>query len=345
MRQIKQFALFLVLLSSACKSTQSDVLKLGGGTKIWYLNAADAAHAITNDSKNGYFDLVNPIEISIQMKQAVSDLDATRSKMLTQYRNYLTDDVAAFTASERKHIDVVMLEIFQTCQSISPGLFPKQIRLVKTRGRHYGDGVYYTREDCIVIPQNVLNDYDEKGFKETMYHEVWHIISRYNPELQKKAYALIGYTPVSNKKTWIPTRLRDRVIYNPDGVEPWWQITLTDAAGNTRNCIPLLHTTKEGYQTDMKEFFGYLQFNLYPIEGGKVITKSDSLTSPIQLANEPSFYQQITDNTNYIIHPDEVIADNFMFIMTTAHDVMKRQRFSKPGNDLLVQLEKLLAGK
>ncbi len=337
--------LFALLTLAACRSTQNNVLKLDNGSKVIFLNAQDAAKAITTDSKNQYFQLVNPIEVSIQMKQPAGTLPANRADMLNQYRKYLSSDVAAFTSAEQKRITAVMLEIYQTCERVSKGLFPQQIRLVKTRGRYYGDGVFYTREDCIVIPQNELNNFSEQGFKETMYHEVWHIISRYNPELQRKAYALIGFSQVANKHIWIPTRLREHMIYNPDGVDPWWQISLKDANGKSRNCIPILHTNTEGYNPEMKEFFGYLQFNLYPIEDGKLITKSDSLTSPITLANEPDFYDQVTDNTNYIIHPDELIADNFMYIMTTASDVMKRQRFSKPGNELLVKLEKVLAGK
>jgi hypothetical protein len=35
----------------------------------------------------------------------------------------------------------------------------------------------------------------------------------------------------------------------------------------------------------------------------------------------PSFHQQIGSNTKYILHPDEILADNFMHLMMQKPDL------------------------
>lgn len=337
--------LLMLFTCQGCKTGQvGETIKLSKNHTVVFLNQAAAGKAINTDQEDRYFELVQPIEISVQMHKPLNELPTDRAALINNYREFLKNDVTNFSPQERKRIDLVMKEIFKTCDAVAPGLFPERIRLIKTFGKHYGDGVYYTREDCIVIPQDVLDGDLSTDFTNTMYHEVWHIVSRYHPKLQKAAYELIGFMPQPTSTLQIPARLKEHILYNPDGIDMNWQIKLTkkDEPGAPITCMPVLFTKADGYTDKQPSFFNYVEFNLYPIKDGRLVTTSDSLSSPINLRDEPSFFKQITDNTNYIIHPDEVIADNFMFIMTTSQDVMKRQRFSKEGNELLKQMERLL---
>ena len=43
----------------------------------------------------------------------------------------------------------------------------------------------------------------------------------------------------------------------------------------------------------------------------KVISDENGL-SIIDFKKQTDFFEQITDNSNYIIHPDELMADNFV---------------------------------
>ncbi|MFK7809100.1 MAG: hypothetical protein AB8F74_14955, partial [Saprospiraceae bacterium] len=54
------------------------------------------------------------------------------------------------------------------------------------------------------------------------------------------------------------------------------------------------------------------------------------------------FYRQIKDNTNYIIHPDEVMADNFMFLIMAQEDPESLKRFSTEGQQLIADIEAVL---
>ena len=56
---------------------------------------------------------------------------------------------------------------------VSPDIFPKEIKLIKTKANHYGQSVYYTRENCIVIPYNELDQRNEQAFLNVMIHELF----------------------------------------------------------------------------------------------------------------------------------------------------------------------------
>ena len=326
-----------------CNTTRhSHALKLNRQHKVHFLNKAEAGISVTKDVVAHYFDFVQPIEISIQTKTSLDQLPTNRAELLKYYKAYLSADTEAFSSAEIKKIEPIVEEIFSTCEKYAPGLFPKQLKLIKTKGECFGEGVYFTRENCIVIPQDGLDHFQSIDFRNTMYHEIWHIISRYHPDLQREAYALIGFSPLDMNSLNIPDKVKSHIIYNPDGIDLAWKIQLTDTDGKKKWCMPILHTDTEGYQKGKDAFFDYLRFNLYIIDKGTLITKPDGLTSPIDIEKERSFTIQVTDNTGYIIHPDELLADNFRFVMTTSHDIMSRQKFSQAGNKLLSDLEKLL---
>lgn len=54
------------------------------------------------------------------------------------------------------------------------------------------------------------------------------------------------------------------------------------------------------------------------------------------------FFRQIKDNTNYIIHPDEIMADNFMFAILSMESPDYLTRFSKEGNTLIEEIKTIL---
>ena len=80
---------------------------------------------------------------------------------------------------------------------------------------------------------------------------------------------------------------------------------------------------------------------------GLVASASDRVTcGGYSVAREEAdFQRQIKDNTSYIIHPDEVLADNFSFLMQDRNGQKISMRFSEEGKKLLTDLEGVLKGK
>jgi predicted P-loop ATPase/GTPase len=91
----------------------------------------------------------------------------------------------------------------------------------------------------------------------------------------------------------------------------------------------------------MPSYFDYLQFDLYHVIDGVTRSDKDGKTL-MDLMYTPSFFYQIKDNTQYIIHPDEIMADNFMLALQAFHH-KDFKNFTKEGKNLIDNVLKILA--
>jgi hypothetical protein len=57
----------------------------------------------------------------------------------------------------------------------------------------------------------------------------------------------------------------------------------------------------------------------------------------LPVTTTPVFFTKIKDNTRYIIHPEEIIADNFM-LAVLAKDKKDYKKFSTEGKKLIESL-------
>ncbi|MEZ4964858.1 MAG: hypothetical protein R2791_06415 [Saprospiraceae bacterium] len=344
------FCFLLAALALQCNAqAQTQTLKLGSGHVVLLLDSAQAARTITFDQRNHYFDLVNAGEMSIQMKKPLQE-GQTRENLLPDYLAFLKSDVEDFSAQEADFTTDVIKKVYETVSGVNIDIFPDTLILIKTKGNHYGDGVWYTRENCIIIPANELKAPRANAFTTTMYHELFHVWSRLNPEKSKELYKLIGFEPIGLDNLDMPAGLAGRVLYNPDGVDFAQKITLKTGDGSQIDAIPIIYANHLGAREGQKEFFGYLEFNLFRIEDAgngkwRVVTKDDGVTSILNLNELPDFFRQIKDNTGYIIHPDEVLADNFSFIMIAQGNQAYTAKFSEEGKKLLADVEQILRRK
>lgn len=139
-------------------------------------------------------------------------------------------------------------------------------------------------------------------------------------------------------------------MYNPDGVDFGQKITLRKEDGTTLDAVPIIYSKHLGLQEGQNEFFGYVEFNVFPITANsdgswQVGVQDDGFSSPLKLDSLPDFFRQIKDNTGYIIHPDEVLADNFSFIMVEKSSPLYTQKFSAEGKKLLADMKVILQKK
>lgn len=316
---------------------------------VFLLDSAAAAAAITYDRRDAYFEKVTLAEMSIQMKKELHPTD-TRAGVLPQYIDFLKSDVLNYTSEESKFTAEVIQNVFKTSESVAPGVFPDTLLLIKTKGRHYGDGVWYTRENCIIIPANELGARKTNPFTTTMFHELFHVYSRLNPKKSDQLYRLIGFEELGYENLHLPKALSERLLHNPDGVDFAQKITLRQADSTVIQAVPVLFSNQPSFKPGNTEFFGYVEFNLYQIDQNKdgswrVLTKDDGYTSLLSIDKQPDFFRQIKDNTGYIIHPDEVLADNFAFVMGRKKSPVPTAKFSQGGKQLLDDIEKALKEK
>jgi hypothetical protein len=213
--------------------------------------------------------------------------------------------------------------------------FPAKVLLVKTTGKEEGDAAYCRNLDVIVLPKSKLADSVDE-LENTLIHELFHILSRNNPKLRDSLYGIVGFKPC--REIEFPESLKPRKITNPDAPKNEHYLEVEFAAKQVQ-VIPVLFSRRATYEANSgKNFFDYLTFKLLAVE------RTGAQWTPKILESEPwlldvsavkNFHEQIGRNTGYIIHPEELLADNFVFLANQKRDL--------PSPKILDEMRRLLA--
>ncbi|MGI9471018.1 MAG: eCIS core domain-containing protein [Rubripirellula sp.] len=187
------------------------------------------------------------------------------------------------------------------------------IMLLHTTGREES-GAAYTRGNFIAAPKGQLGS-KAKPPRKLMAHELFHVLSRNNPKLRDELYATIGFQRASQID--LPQQLQPLKITNPDApiIEHVIDIKLDE--DTSVSAAPVLFAKSPFSAKTNAGLFSYLSFQLMEVEQmgdrwqPKLVDSKPVFHSP---AN-PDFRRQIGQNTRYIIHPEEVLADNFALML------------------------------
>lgn len=299
------------------------------------LNAEDAKKAVSRDTVDAYFDKVNILEMSIMLQ--MESPSGERSDVMKKYKELLQNDVEDFSEAEKKLIISTFNKALDLCSSIDKGLKLPKIQLIKTKGTYYGAGVYYTRENCIVIPEGQINA-ENKSLLRTLIHEISHIYTRYNPKKKNALYALLGYNKLPNLE--LSDFLKKRVIYNPDGVDLAYSIEVSDSIGRTFKAIPAMYSRFSSYKNlPLLKSFIFQLFEVSEINGKWTVNNNNIGYSEEQLSG---YWDKIGRNTRYTIHPDEIIADNFTFLAMSSENSTEFDKFDGYGKQLLDKMKEII---
>lgn len=186
---------------------------------------------------------------------------------------------------------------------------PDQIAFIKTTMEENKGAGGYTRLNYIVLSANVTTMPLHK-IKNVISHELFHVISRYNPKLRTKLYSIIGFTTCNQIE--ITTDLKNFTIANPDAPKFDAYIVLKDSLGKNVYAAMVLYS-KAKYTSGA--MFDYMNVGFLKLKKDKDGTMSLDLENGketiLNLTNVTDFFEQIGTNTRYIIHPEEIVASNF----------------------------------
>ena len=354
MRSTKLSLLLLIslLFFSFCKSetakttSKTTEIQLSGINKVQFLDSVAASKAIIRDDLEHFFDKITAVDAAIQMKKAYSET-APKDEVISDYKGFLQRDVSTFTKEESEFIVKAMNNAFNLCQNVSDKFFPEEILLIKSHGQAYGEDTYYTRENCIIIPKQALakRNYDE--FLKVMLHEISHVVTRTRPSIKAQLYALIGFKKMANPLI-INDSLKERLLTNPDGIDQMWATTLTAADKKSVFAIPLLYAKTNVWVSSNPAFFDNMGWNYFEIEPSAdakslvVMTRGDQQQSTLDTEGINEMFQQ-NYNTQYIIHPDEIIADNFSILMLSEKKPDILTLYTEGGRTLIQKMRAVLA--
>ena len=248
-----------------------------------------------------------------------------------QYIDFIQDQVLEWSdddkAKLRKIIQTASAKLASYARHIPP-----EIYLIKTTGRDEG-GAPYTRGVSIILPQRSVRQ-GAKGLERLFYHELFHIISRNNTQLRDELYALIGFQPCGVVS--LPDDLMPRRISNPDApvVEHCIRVTGVD---KPHWVAPVLFSRIPEYDPKVGgTFFRYLEMRLMAIDRKSAKPVLHDGKPVMFRPNEvEGFYEQIGNNTGYILHPEETLANNFVFLITKKKGLANPEIPEKIGAVLL----------
>lgn len=298
----------LCVWCASCQPSASQVLP-----EAWVLaDSSAAAEWIQRDDMTPFFQQIGTVDMRLQLGEAAPPATTGRDRLLRRYRGFLSRQVRSFTVSEKQLLREALREARQMVAELNPDMLPEKLRLVKISGKAYGPSVFYTRENGIMIPQNELHPGNQAALQRILLHELFHIHSRYHPQLRRELYALIGFRAAQDSVV-LPSRLRKRLLLNPDGVQWQQKIRLTPLGeDSSRVYFPIIYAKEQPFSAP-RPFMDYMAFGFF---------RADSSARGWAVREEPTpvsqlsdFHQKTGGNTDYIIHPDEILADNFVLLV------------------------------
>ncbi|MFN2622104.1 MAG: hypothetical protein ABR611_04590 [Chthoniobacterales bacterium] len=297
---------------------------IGKKTVVRFLSASESRPLIT--ARDDFVKRLSPFDRGARLKvaQPVSE---------EQYLAFVGNNVRDWTGNEVEQLRAPLKELSPLLGALS---LPATLQLIKTTGAEEGNAAY-TRGTAIFLPASYLSRPPQE-LKKLLCHELFHILSRGNPELREKLYAVIGFSPCDEVE--LPPQLASRKITNPDAPRNDHLIRL-QVGGESCLALPVLLSSAEIY--DVKrggEFFNYLTFQFLVMEKTATprrfkIAQQNGSPRLAGIETVTGFFEQVGRNTNYIIHPEEILADNFALLVLGGDKIASPEILEKMKKVLL----------
>ncbi len=299
-----------------------------GSTTLSFATVEEGERVLT--SRDDYVERMSPFDRAARLKtdQVVSE---------REYLKFVGKAVLAWEEAEKEKVYLAMEGVEETLRKMALP-FPEKIWLIKTTGQEEGNAAY-TRANAIVFPEEFLEG-RPSGVQRVLCHELFHVLSRANEELRDRCYAAIGFEKC--EELVFPEELALRKLTNPDAPRNEHCLKVK-VAGKEQWVIPILFSKEEKYDPESGgEFFRYLQFKLVVVKRGadgksvKVILEG-ATPKLLDVGEVTGFFKQVGKNTSYLIHPEEILADNFVLLVTKKRGL--------PSPKVVENLGEILAGK
>jgi len=159
----------------------------------------------------------------------------------------------------------------------------------------------YTRQNFMVLNEDSLS-------QNLFNHELFHIISRFNPGIQHNAYRILGFKPCN--VVTLQRKLNQRRITNPDAplnnyfIEIKWGRKIEEA-------IMLLYSERPYTGGDPIDYF---KRGLLLIEGNdfaKKVKETNGKFILLEYDEVTNLFDQIGPDARHKIHPEEISAAHF----------------------------------
>jgi hypothetical protein len=214
-----------------------------------------------------------------------------------QFVREWTEDEIAYLSGAIREVDQRMSDL-GVCVTL-----PATISFVATTGWEEGGVRGYTRENTIYLNRHRLS-------RSLVFHELFHIISRYNEAKRDRSYHTLRFTKCNDLDYD-----EDLRITNPDAPSLCHFIRFLHSGLETFGAIII----RSSAQYTGGGFFSYVTKKLLVVEesAGWFSPKlNDGKLVFLDFSEVAQLYSKIGRNTAYNIHQEEICAEHFAAIMT-----------------------------
>ena len=248
-----------------------------------------------------YYNNLNQMDLDWRMRKS----GTTREELV----DFAKSCVQEFTDKEKERIADAIAYIEKRLRDMGATLpFPKDdIVFIKTSMEEEGGAGAYTHKTEIYIGESVLRHAKTEQLYSLLTHELFHCLTRNSPEFRRGMYKLIGFT-VMDKDIAFGPDIQQKILNNPDveHIDNYAEFTIK---GKKHKCELMVLYTNSWEEAVAEEgegatFFHFNQSVLVPID-------KPNKYYPIEEASD--FWDVIGHNTEYVLAPEETLADNFSY--------------------------------
>jgi len=219
---------------------------------------------------------------------------------------YISTQVLQWSESEKIKVDSVMQSINNDIKHLTLRIdCPETIFFIKTTGEEEGNAAGYTRSSSLILNDETLL-WEFQELRNIIIHELFHIISRNNVSFREKMYEVIGFKII--KEISFPQSLIDYKVTNPDA--PMINSYINLSNGKESDNYAMITYSKKEFNGG--SLFDYLTFGFIKLQD---LNNGEKLPIIYVDGDFTNFFEQIGKNTGYNFHPDEILADNFVFLL------------------------------
>ena len=257
-------------------------------------------------ARDEYVQRLSPLERALKMKSEAAVSEA-------EFLQRMASAIQPWSESERAAVQAALDSIRPRLAELNLPL-PGRVVFVRFTGGVEGNSPH-TRADAVLLTEEPLQRPD--FLPHLIAHELFHIASRQNKAWRNAMYATIGFMPI--EEVVLPPPLASRKITNPDA--PRIDVAIKVQTGRGSAWVtPLLQATVDRYDAHQGgEFFKFMKLSWLEVARGEAVPARAEVVMKPQLhetSELSGFVEQIGRNTGYIIHPDEILAENFAKLAT-----------------------------
>ena len=268
-----------------------------------YASASEARELLLSNDR--YYAGFSQNDLDFKMQKAGATME--------EYKSFTAEQTRDFTDKEKGLLDGYLADMATMLAERGYTLPPlDEVTFVKTTMAEAYGAAGYTHGTTVFLSADLLDSFVATGEFEgdpdllrlTIWHELFHCLTRCNPDFRVDMYKLIHFT-VHDADYTLPPSVMEYHISNPD-VEHHNASAIFKIDGRDVECFTDWVTTRH-FEKEGDNFFECAATALVPVDGTDAYYTSDQASN---------FNEVFGTNTEYVTDPEECLAENFALLMT-----------------------------